>query len=82
MKTKTLTEKPRIRKGGADRKCRSYVPPTEHEIACCAYAIYANEEPTRAHELWRQAEAQLIASRQHDAGLLNQTESGFTSFTC
>ena len=24
----------------------------------------------RAKELWRQAEAQLIASRQHDAGLL------------
>ncbi|MFN7137997.1 MAG: hypothetical protein ACK4UN_01515 [Limisphaerales bacterium] len=49
-------------------------PPTEAEIACCAYAIYAQENPQRALQIWREAEAQLMADRQHDAGLLRIPE--------
>ena len=52
-----------------NRKNKTFVPPTENEIACCAYAIYAGEHPQHASQLWREAEAQLMADRQHDAGL-------------
>ncbi|MBA4150402.1 MAG: hypothetical protein H0X66_20010 [Verrucomicrobia bacterium] len=49
-------------------------PPTESEIAFCAFAIYAQENPQRAMQLWREAEAQLMADRRHDAGLLRGSE--------
>lgn len=52
-----------------NRKLKVYRPPTDDEIACCAFVIFAREEPEHAREVWRQAEAQLTASRQHDAGL-------------
>lgn len=58
---------PRSAKPAAQR--RKFVPPTDDEIALCAYAIYAKENPEHALELWREAQAQLIAARQHDAGL-------------
>ena len=48
---------------------RKFIAPTDAEIAFCAYAIYAKENPERAIELWGEAKAQLIAARQHDAGL-------------
>jgi hypothetical protein len=57
------------------RKSKTYRPPSEEEIACYAYAILAAEQPQRAQEAWRQAEAQLIADRQHDAGLLPSVDS-------
>ncbi len=63
---KTLTLK---KQHPMTRKTKTFNPPSENEIACCAYAIYASEEPRRALELWREAEAQLVADRQHDAGL-------------
>jgi hypothetical protein len=53
---------------------KDYTPPTEEEISCCAYVIYAREFPDHARELWRQAEAQLIADRKHDAGLFSISE--------
>ena len=73
---KAATPKARTVKviGATAFKSNSYVPPTEHEIACCADAIYAQEYPQHARELWCQAKAQLIASRQHDAGLLKGTD--------
>lgn len=52
------------------RKQKSYRPPTENEITGFAYAIYAQEQPQHAIEIWRQAQAQLIASRKHEAGLV------------
>ena len=52
---------------------KKYVPPTDEEIACCAFAIIARENPMLADNKWREAEAQLIASRKHDAGLLRRT---------
>jgi hypothetical protein len=59
------------------RKSKTYRPPNEDEIALHAYAILAQEQPHRAREAWRQAEAQLIADRQHDAGLLPTLEGLF-----
>lgn len=56
------------------RRIIRYTPPTECEIACAAFAIYAHEQPKRALETWRQAEAQLVADRKHDAGLLRHPE--------
>ena len=47
---------------------QKFTPPTEAEVAICAYAIFSQENPQRALELWREAEAQLRAVRQHDAG--------------
>ena len=55
-------------------KQKHFTPPSEDEIAYCAYAIYAQENPQRALELWRQAEAQLIADRKHDAGIFSVPE--------
>ncbi|MDB6026740.1 MAG: hypothetical protein JWM68_2963 [Verrucomicrobiales bacterium] len=51
---------------------KKYIPPTDEEIACCAFAIIAQEHPTLANIKWREAEAQLIANRKHDAGLLRR----------
>ena len=50
---------------------KSYIPPTETEIACFAFSILQNENPQRATEVWLQAKAQLIADRQHDAGMFD-----------
>jgi hypothetical protein len=52
------------------RNAKSYTPPTIDEIASCAFSIFAQEQPHRAREAWLQAEAHLVARRQHDAGLL------------
>lgn len=52
------------------RKPKAFRRPTADEITRYAYAILAAEQPHRAEEAWRQAKAQLIADRQHDAGLL------------
>jgi len=48
---------------------RKFSPPTEAEVAICAHAIFAQENPQRAIQIWKEAEAQLRAARQHDAGL-------------
>ncbi len=58
--------------GKATATKRKFVPPTESEIALCAYAIYAKENPQRAIQLWREAEAQLTAARKHDAELFHR----------
>ena len=57
------------------RKTKPFRRPSENEIACHAYAIYAQEHPQHAMEIWMQAEAQLVADRQHDAGLLTENRS-------
>ena len=50
-------------------------PPSEAEIAFCAFAIYAKENPERSMQLWHEAEAQLLADRQHDAGLFSRPKT-------
>lgn len=49
---------------------KKYFPPSEEEIACCAFSIIARENPQLANKKWREAEAQLTASRKHEAGIL------------
>ena len=55
--------------------------PTDEEIA--RYAFHLWESEGRAHgrdvEYWFQAKAHLIARRQHDAGLLEQSEQTKTA---
>ena len=50
---------------------KSYPEPTAEEIATCAYLIYEAEGRLHGRDVahWLQAEAQLIAARQHDAGV-------------
>lgn len=50
-------------------------PPNDTEIALCAFAIFAEENPQRSLQLWREAEAQLLAARQHDAGVFSPVRS-------
>jgi hypothetical protein len=47
--------------------------PTYEEFAPCAYWLYESRgrKPGRELEDWFEAEAQLIADRQHEAGLTN-----------
>ena len=49
-----------------------YDEPTDDEIAACAYFIWEKEgrPPRRENAHWLQAEAQLIATRKHDARLV------------
>jgi hypothetical protein len=61
------------------RNTKNFRPPSDDEIACHAYAIYAQEHPRHAMEIWHQAEAQLVADRKHDAGLFDETNAR-TSF--
>lgn len=52
----------------------SYTEPTEAEIATYAYYLWEAEGRTNGRDLdyWLQAKAQLIASRQFEAGLFSQ----------
>jgi hypothetical protein len=53
---------------------KKFIPnPTYEEIAPCAYWIYESpgRKPGSELEEWFEAEAQLIADRQHEAGLAN-----------
>ncbi len=52
------------------KRILSYTPPTDSEIACYAFAIVAQQQPAQALDAWHEAKAQLIADRQHDAGML------------
>ena len=54
------------------KTAKSYHPPTHDEIAVCARRIYEIEgrPEGKAMEHWLQAEAQLIAERKAQAGLL------------
>ncbi len=58
-------------------KAEKYIPPTHEEIAHHAYFLWLKEGgcPGRDLEHWLQAEAQLIATRKHDAGLLTAASS-------
>jgi hypothetical protein len=55
-------------------RLKSFREPTEKEIAHFAFSIFSQEDPQRALEIWRQAKAQLIADRKHDAGLLQAAD--------
>ena len=54
------------------KTAKSYHPPSHDEIAVCARRIYEIEgrPEGKAMEHWLQAEAQLIAERKAQAGLL------------
>jgi hypothetical protein len=54
------------------KAAKTYQPPTHEEIAVCARRIYETEGRPEGHatEHWLQAEAQLIAERKAEAGLL------------
>jgi hypothetical protein len=54
------------------KTAKNYHPPTHDEIAVCARRIYEIEgrPEGKAMEHWLQAEAQLIAERKAEAGLL------------
>lgn len=54
------------------KAAKTYQPPTHEEIAACARRIYETEGRPEGHatEHWLQAEAQLIAERKAEAGLL------------
>jgi hypothetical protein len=54
---------------------KSYREPTQAEIAACAQHIYEAEgrPEGKALQHWLEAEAQLIAERKADAGLLSAT---------
>ena len=54
---------------------KKFIPnPAYEEIAACAYWIYESRgrKPGSELEDWFEAEAQLIADRQHEAGLTNR----------
>ncbi len=51
---------------------KKYVPPSDDEIACCAFSIIAREDPQLARSKWHEAEVHLMISRQHDAGMLQK----------
>lgn len=52
-----------------------YDEPTRDEIAACAYSIWENEGRPAGREIahWLQAEAHLVATRKHDAGLVRES---------
>ena len=54
------------------KNVKAYQPPTQEEIAACAHRIYETEgrPEGKALEHWLQAEAQLVAERKADAGML------------
>jgi hypothetical protein len=54
------------------KAAKTYQPPTHDEIAVCARRIYETEgrPEGKAMEHWLQAEAQLVAERKAQAGLL------------
>jgi Protein of unknown function (DUF2934) len=54
------------------KNAKSYHPPTHDEIAACARRIYDIEgrPEGKAMEHWLQAEAQLVAERKAQAGML------------
>ncbi|MEA3207789.1 MAG: hypothetical protein QOE70_846 [Chthoniobacter sp.] len=54
-----------------------YLQPSHDDVARCAYFIYLHEGCPQGQELghWFQAEQQLIAGRQHDAGLKPTTSA-------
>ena len=54
------------------KNIKAYQPPTQEEIAACAHRIYETEGRPEGKSLehWLQAEAQLVAERKADAGLL------------
>ena len=54
------------------KAAKTYQPPTHDEIAACARRIYETEgrPEGKATEHWLQAEAQLIAERKAEAGML------------
>ncbi len=55
---------------------KEYTPPTQEEIAFQAYLLWEKEGSYgRDQEYWLQAEAQLIAARKHEAGLLSSQPS-------
>jgi hypothetical protein len=54
------------------KAAKTYQPPSHEEIAACARRIYETEgrPEGKATEHWLQAEAQLIAERKAQAGIL------------
>jgi hypothetical protein len=54
------------------KAAKTYRPPTHEEIAACARRIYETEgrPEGKATEHWLQAEAQLVAERKAQAGIL------------
>jgi len=55
----------------------NYSAPTHEDIERCAFFIYVAEGRPEQHALahWLQAEAQLIATARHEAGLLHDPAS-------
>ena len=54
------------------KNTKAYHPPTQEEIAACAHRIYETEGRPEGKSLehWLQAEAQLVAERKVEAGML------------